>query len=931
VTVFDGLHPALKALLSEFGFEEPTEPQQAAIPIITAGHHLLLVAPTGIGKTEAAMLPIISWILHARPPGVAVLYITPLRALNRDMLRRLTALGERLDITVGVRHADTTPAERQRLSKDPPQILITTPETLQIMLQGKRLREGLRNVRKVVVDEIHELAASERGAQLSVALERLSAQVAFGNGPKEGEPIHDFQRIGLSATVGSPEVVAQFLGGVGRKMEIAVVKVPKGLKIEVVRPPGREPKGREVDLGITPDILGALDKCRSIIDAHHSTLLFVNTRDSAEFLASRTLMLDDQYPITVHHGSLSKEVRIKAEEDFRAQRVKALVCTSSLELGIDIGSADHTIQFNSPRQVTRLVQRVGRAGHGIGRTSEGTIVALNPDDIAESLVIARRAMASEIETMSIRPAPLTVLANQVIAMTLERKMDKDEVFNIVTATVPFKHLAREEFERVLQQLHSLYRVWVRDEDGGLGRKKRGFSYFYDNISMIADERTYLIRDITTRGIVGTLDENFVVTYMSEGARFIVKGRPWHLVEISDDEVLVEPSGLEGAIPHWVGEEIPVPYEVAQEVGRLRARLDKTAYPCDDATFTRFSDFIKDHAKTHPVPDDRTLLIEVSDRVAIIHGCFGSKVNETLGRVISSLLSARYGASVGMRSDPYRVVLDLPTTPRADDLVTLIKSIDPRGLEELLRIVLRNSSLIRWSLLYTARKFGALDRDVDLKFLNIQRLIRSFEHTPLIDETLSKLIWERMDIEITAKVLSDLHTGGIAIRTTKGKPSPLGLLGLEASREFMAPAHADRQILHALRRRLEKEYVRLACFGCDGSVRKQIAALTERIECPLCGGKMVAVIHARDDSHELLKKRRHKDLSPNELKTLARMKKNANVIMTNGKRAALVLAGRGVGPDTAIKILSKPYDSDEEFLRAILAAEVNYARTKRFWD
>ena len=262
---------------------------------------------------------------------------------------------------------------------------------------------------------------------------------------------------------------------------------------------------------------------------------------------------------------------------------------------------------------------------------------------------------------------------------------------------------------------------------------------------------------------------------------------------------------------------------------------------------------------------------------------------------------------------------------------MIQGIDPRGLEELLRIVLRNSSLIRWSLLYTARKFGALDRDVDLKYLNIQRLIRSFEHTPLIDETLSKLIWERMDVEMTAKVLSDMHTGSIAIRTAKGKPSPLGILGLEASREFMAPAHADRQILHALRRRLEKEYVRLACFGCDGSVRKQIAALPERIECPLCGGKMVAVIHARDDSYELLKKRRKRDLSPGELKTLARMKKNANVVMTNGKRAALVLAGRGIGPDTTIKILSKPYDSDEEFLRAILGAEINYAKTKRFWD
>jgi ATP-dependent Lhr-like helicase len=929
VTVFDALHPDLRALLSEFGFDAPTEPQRSAIPVIMEGRHILLVAPTGIGKTEAAMLPIMSWILQERPKGIAVLYVTPLRALNRDMLRRLTAIGDRLGITVGVRHADTPTSERERLSKDPPQILITTPETLQIMLQGKRLREGLRHVRKVVIDEVHELANSERGAQLAVALERLSVQVAFADGA-EGK-VQDFQRIGLSATVGSPEAVAEFLGGVGRKVEVAVVKVPKGLRIEVVRPPPREPKGREEELGMDPDILGAIDRCMAIIGSHTSTLLFVNTRDAAEFLTSRTLMLDDQYPIAVHHGSLSKDVRIKAEEDFRSQRIKALVCTSSLELGIDIGSTDHTLQFNSPRQVTRLVQRVGRAGHGVGRTSEGTIVALNPDDIAESLVIARRAMAGEIEALAIRPVPLTVLANQVIAMTLERKMDKDEVFRIVTAAVPFQHLAKEEFERVLRLLHSLYRVWVRDEDGGLGRKRRGFAYFYENISMIPDERTYPIRDITTRGIVGTLDENFVVTYLAEGARFIVRGRPWRLVEIQEDEVLVEPSGMEGAIPHWIGEEIPVPYEVAQEVGRLRASLDRSPYPCDEATFKRLSDFIEDHARTHPVPDDRTVVVEVSNRVAIIHGCFGSKVNETIGRVVSSLLSARYGASVGMRSDPYRVVLELPTTPRPDDLVSLLKGLDPRGLEELLRIVLRNSSLIRWSLLYTARKFGALDRDVDLKFLNIQRLIRSFEGTPLLDETLSKFIWERMDVEVTAKVLGAIRSGDIMVRTAKGKTSPLGVLGLEASREFMAPAHADRQILMMLRRRLEKEYVRLACFNCDGSVRKRISDLPERIECPLCGGKMVAVIHARDESHNLLKKRRSSKLDQAEMKTLARMKKNANTIMTNGKKAALVLAARGVGPDTAIRILSKPFDSDEEFMRAILTAEVNYARTKRFWD
>jgi ATP-dependent Lhr-like helicase len=832
----------------------------------------------------------------------------------------LTALGDRLDISVGVRHADTTKAERERLSKHPPQILITTPETLQIMLQGKRLREGLKNVSKVVVDEIHELASSERGAQMSVALERLA--VLSGR---------EFQRIGLSATVGTPEEVASFLAGKGRKVETAIVKVPKALEMNVVRPEPIKPGDKEEGLGLDGDMLGALGLCRKMIDSHTSTLFFVNTRDAAEFLTSRTLLLDEDYPMAVHHGSLSRDVRIGAEEDFREQRLKALVCTSSLELGIDIGSADFTIQFNSPRQVTRLVQRIGRAGHGVGRTSEGTVVALGPDDIAESCVIARRAMAGELERLDIRKGPLTVLSNQIIAMTLETRRSKDEAFEIIRSAMPFLDLAREEFDRVLKQLHELHRIWTRDEDGSLGRKKRGFAYFYENISMIPDERTYPIRDITTRGIVGTLDENFVISYLGEDSRFIVKGRPWRMVELREDEILVEPTGLEGSIPHWIGEEIPVPFEVAQEVGRLRATLDREAYPIDEASFRRFEGFMKAHSKVAPMPDDRTVLVEVTDRAAIIHGCFGSKVNETLGRIVSSFLSARYGASVGMRSDPYRIVLELPSTPRPEDLVSQIKGVDPKGLEDLLRIVLRNSTLIKWNLLYTARKFGAIDKDVDLKYLNIQRLIRTFEHTPLLEETLSKLLHERMDIETTAKVLADIRAGRIDIRTRKGKPSPLGKAGLESAREFLAPAHADRQILMTLKKRLEKEYVRLACFNCNGSVRKQIADLEERVECPLCNGKLVAVLNTRDDSHRLLEKRKKKKFEKHDMKALTRMKQNANIILSHGRKGALVLAARGVGPRTAVRILRKPHDTEEEFLRDILGAEVHFAKTKRFWD
>jgi ATP-dependent Lhr-like helicase len=344
--------------------------------------------------------------------------------------------------------------------------------------------------------------------------------------------------------------------------------------------------------------------------------------------------------------------------------------------------------------------------------------------------------------------------------------------------------------------------------------------------------------------------------------------------------------------------------------------------------------MKKHGDKAPVPTDRTILVEVGDRMAIIHGCFGSKVNETIGRMVSSLLSARFGASVGMRSDPYRIVMELPATPRAEEIVRNLKGIDPKGLDTFLRIVLRNSTLVKWSLMYTARKFGAIEKHVDLRYLNLQRLIRTFEHTPLFDETLSKLIWERMDVDRTAEVLRRVRAGDIEVRTWKGEKgrlSPLGILGLEGAREFLAPAYADRQILQTMKRRLEREFIRIACLNCDGSMRKQVKDLGEKIECPLCGGKMVAALSTRDDSHAILKKRRKRTLDQDEMKVLARLKKNANIILSHGKRGALVLAARGVGPSTAVRILRKPYDSEEEFLREILKAEVQFAKTKRFWD
>ena len=311
------INPRLSKALESRGLAEPTLAQSTSWPAIGSGSNVLLIAPTGVGKTEAAMVPLFHRLLEEKSKPITVLYITPLRSLNRDMLRRLKDIGEELGISVAVRHGDTSATERNKQSKNPPQIQITTPETLQIMLSGKRLRENLKGIQAVVVDEVHELASSERGAQLSIALERLVLL--------SGE----FQRIGLSATVGTPDKVGSFLVG-DRKVEIITPNLERKMDL-LVHAPEPVPEDDELvnELYWEPERVAAL---RYSAEASKTgpTLLFVNTRDTAEAMGVRWNMWDENASIHVHHGSLSKGVRIEAEEDYRQGKVNTLICTSSV-------------------------------------------------------------------------------------------------------------------------------------------------------------------------------------------------------------------------------------------------------------------------------------------------------------------------------------------------------------------------------------------------------------------------------------------------------------------------------------------------------------------------------------------------------------------------------------------------------------------------
>lgn len=912
--VFELLDKRIQRILTEKKISEPTGPQVDAIPRILDGDHLLLVAPTGIGKTEAAMLPILHRLLGTKGKGIKCLYITPLRALNRDMLRRLEEFGEALGIGVAVRHGDTSQSERNRQSKTAPDVLITTPETLQIMFTGKILREHLSRIRWVVVDEIHELANDERGAQLAVALERLARLAG------------EFQRIGLSATVGTVQEVADFLGGVGRSVRVVRTEVTKEMDVTVECP---DVNDQDRDLAGTlqsdPQLVACMRRARDIIESHRSTLLFVNTRDTAEALAARYHVWDEGFKIGVHHGSLSKEIRVEMEEGFKKEELKGLICTSSLELGIDIGTADFAIQYNSPRQVTRLIQRIGRAGHRVGETSTGVIIASNPDEIAESLVISRRAMNGELEELKVRESPFTVLANQLVAMAMSGAVAIDGAYETVVGSHPYRNLSKIDFNSVLDQLGKIGLLFVGNDE--FRRSNRGMRYFYDNVSMIPDEKTYRIRDISSRNVVGSLDESFVVAFAEPYATFITHGKTWRIVEMREDEILVEQVKELGSIPSWVGEEIPVPFEVAQEVGRMRRLRNIEDYSGDHDAVERLREYLKGQEDGFPVPSDDLITLEVGKRLLILNACFGTRVNETISKILSVLLTARLGESVMVHTDPYRIAIELPRDLKPSLVIETLRSIKPDGVEGLVRMVMKSSSFLKWRFIYVAKKFGVVEKGADYRTVSFNRLAEVFEGTPLFEEAVRKVLWEDLDLEKTTEVIRCIESGQIRFETCA--LSPIGKASLEHSKELITPQRADHSILVALGKRLEDEVLYMTCMNCTDQWRMRPRDAPKRILCPRCGGLMVAVLHPYNK--ELVKLLKKRNPNEEERKEIQRILKSANLVLEHGRKALVALSGRGVGPDTAARILSGFYDNEDEFLRDILSAEMNYARTKRFWD
>ncbi len=930
--VFKTLTPEMQEIVKK-RFDKPTLSQEAGIPPILAGKNVLLMAPTGTGKTETVLIPIFDHWARERPKPISILYITPLKALNRDLHERILWWSRQLDFSVSVRHGDTSQRERKLQLEHPDDLLVVTCEQLEAMLVGARMKELLKNVKYVVVDEIHELVDSKRGVQLSVALERLR------------ELCGNFQLVALSATVGSPKEVASFIFG-GRPHELVEAAGQKALSVLVESPfPNTEDRLLAEKLFIGDSVAARLRAIYELMKSHTAVLTFTNTREAAETLSSRLHTLDKDFPHEVHHSSLSKEMRVKTEQEFKEQKLKSIICTSSLQLGIDIGAIDLVIQYLSPREVTQFVQRLGRAGHSITKTSKGVIIAGDGDDIFESAVIARKALDGELEHPRIHSNSLDVIAHQVIGLAMSNyQIPPKTAYDVVRRASAYKDLSWGQFELVLRFLESIHLLWADKEK--ITRKRRAFEYYFGTMSTIPDNRTFKIIDVTTNTPVGSLDEAFVAEHSESGSSFIVKGRPWRVVSVENGKVFVEPLGdLTSAVPAWEGELIPVPYSVSQEVGSLRRTIaellkkDRTnaeiaahirqRYPVSAQAAGHMVSLLK-RQLDYPIPDDKSVVFEHFGEYTVIHCCFGSLVNETLARFISAMLTAEQGRAIACKTDPYRIIFRdvLP-----NDIKTMIEKYKSEDIEPALRAALSNSSLFKHRFIQVAKRFGAIVKGADFSKINVERIIRAYENSPITDETLREIFTEKLDVEQAVKIFDQLHNRHIKL-IDGPKLSPLGELGLKYELHDIAkPDRPEAEILKVFSKRLFNTKLRLVCVNCGKyDIVLPVKDIDEEPRCSKCASKLLAAVSpfATETKAIVLKRLKGTDLNSDELKKLMRIRHSADVMIVYGKRGATALAGRGVGPQTAARILAKMPKTDDELFKLILSAEKSFLRTHKFW-
>jgi ATP-dependent Lhr-like helicase len=795
-------HPLIKEWFSK-SVGRPTSLQAQAWPLIAQGEHVLISAPTGSGKTFAAFLWAINQLLTGTwlPGRTSVVYVSPLKALNNDIQRNLLGPLDELrhvfensgtpypELRVLTRSGDTPPSLRRAMVRRPPEILITTPESLNLILSSPASRSMLKGIKTVIMDEIHGVVGNKRGAHLITAVDRMV--------PLSGE----FQRIALSATVRPLETVAEFIGGYGieeaGRFSARPVKIVRSLEEKAydirVRCPVEAPDFAEKDSFWIPLVL----ELKRIIQKNSSTLIFANSRRLCEKLIHLINLDEEKLIAYAHHGSLSREIRAEVEKKLKQGDLRAIVATNSLELGIDIGALDEVVLVQSPTSLSSAVQRIGRAGHQVGQISRGTVYPTDPHDFGEAAVLAAGVAHHDIESTRPILCPLDVLAQVIVSMVGVETWNLDRLFDQVRTSTPYRLLAREQFDLLIRMLEGRYAntrihelkpsVSVDRLDNTVTGKKGALQAVYLSGGTIPDRGYFHLRHAQSNARIGDLDEEFVWE-ASVGQVFTLGTQNWRIERITHNDVFVSPSNSTAtAPPFWKAEENLRDFHFSERIALFMEDMNERLndpdieelltehYFMDSAAASRLVSFLKDQstATRCPLPHRHHLLVEhvksgpagYPGTQVVLHTLWGGRVNRPFAMALEAAWEARFDQEIETYVSNDCIMLQLPHETTTDEILSLVTG---SNLHDLLKKKLEGSGFFGARFRECAGRALLLPRrkmsermPLWLSRLRSQRLLGSvmgFDDFPILLETWRTCLKDEFDMESLLRVLAELEQG-----------------------------------------------------------------------------------------------------------------------------------------------------------------------------